>query len=119
MTRARLGVRPCEISVKHRFNQTVTDAITQRNPASLHDLSPPAGMKVSFFVFDTTHHALWAEEVARERGIPAEVVPAPPAARARCNLALESLPEDGDRLAQALDAEGVPHGRWHPAEPPA
>ncbi|MBV9107865.1 MAG: DUF3343 domain-containing protein, partial [Gemmatimonadetes bacterium] len=50
------------------------------------------------FTFDTTHHALWAEEVARERGIPAEVVPAPAAAHARCNLALETLPGDADRL---------------------
>jgi hypothetical protein len=51
------------------------------------------------FTFDTTHHALWAEEIAREAGIPAEVVPAPPAARARCNLALETLPEEAERLA--------------------
>jgi hypothetical protein len=64
------------------------------------------------FVFDTTHHALWAEEVARDRGIPAEVIPAPPAARARCNLALEALPEDVDTLAAALVGEGVPFGRW-------
>jgi hypothetical protein len=64
------------------------------------------------FTFETTHHALWAEEVARERGIPAEVIPAPPAARARCNLALETLPEEVDTLAAALDGEGVPHGRW-------
>lgn len=64
------------------------------------------------FVFDTTHHALWAEEVAGSRGIPAEVIPAPPAARARCNLALETLPEEVDALAAALADEGVPFGRW-------
>jgi hypothetical protein len=64
------------------------------------------------FTFDTTHHALWAEEVAEARGIPADVIPAPPAARARCNLALETLPEDADSLAAALDEEGVPFGRW-------
>ena len=46
------------------------------------------------FTFDTTHHALWAEEVAGERAIPAEVVPAPAEAGARCNLALETLPDD-------------------------
>jgi Protein of unknown function (DUF3343) len=69
-------------------------------------------MTRTIFTFDTTHHALWAEEVARERGVPAEVIPAPPAARARCNLALETLPEEVDALALALDAEGVPYGRW-------
>jgi len=65
------------------------------------------------FTFDTTHHALWAEEVAREEGIPAEVIPAPPAAHARCNLGLETFPEDVARLAAVLDARKVPF-RLHP-----
>lgn len=69
-------------------------------------------MKNIVFTFETTHHALWAEEVARDHGVPAEVIPAPPAARARCNLALETLPDDVERLAEALAAEGVPFGRW-------
>jgi hypothetical protein len=60
------------------------------------------------FTFDTTHHALWAEEIAREREIPAEVIPAPAAAHARCNLALETLRGDIDRLRRALMDEGVP-----------
>ena len=74
------------------------------------------GMTNPVFVFETTHHALWAEEVAQEARIPAEVIPAPPAARARCNLALETLPEDAARLADTLTAEGVPHALWTPAE---
>lgn len=61
------------------------------------------------FTFDTTHHALWAEEIANERAIPNEVVPAPPEAHARCNLALEVLPDDVPRLEAALLEEGVPH----------
>jgi hypothetical protein len=69
-------------------------------------------MTRTVFTFDTTHHALWAEEVAQARGIPVDVIPAPPAARARCNLALETLPEELDALAAALDEEGVPFGRW-------
>lgn len=59
------------------------------------------------FTFDTTHHALWAEEIARERGIAAEAIPAPAAANARCSLALETLPGDVARLSAALDEEGV------------
>jgi hypothetical protein len=66
------------------------------------------------FTFETTHHALWAEEVAREHEIPAEVVPAPPAARARCSLALETLPRDAETLAGLLTGEGVPHARYDP-----
>jgi hypothetical protein len=69
-------------------------------------------VSVALFTFETTHHALWAEEVAGERGIPAEVVPAPPAARARCNLALETHPEDAARMARALGEAGVPFGRY-------
>lgn len=103
-----------------RFNQTVTDECKQRNPLPLRAAEPAAAphrvMKAAFFTFDTTHHALWAEEVARDAGIPADVVPAPPAARARCNLALETLPEDEARLAHTLTAEGVPHGRWSPPD---
>jgi hypothetical protein len=68
----------------------------------------------TLFTFETTHHALWAEEVAGEAGIPAEVVPAPPEAAARCTLALETLPEEVVPLAAALDAAGVPY-RLHPS----
>jgi hypothetical protein len=75
-------------------------------------------MTDTVFTFDTTHHALWAEEVANEAGIPAQVVPAPPAARARCNLALETLPDDVEALAAALAAQGIPHGRWSPPPEP-
>ena len=69
-------------------------------------------MARTVFTFDTTHHALWAEEIAAARGIPAEVIPAPPAAHARCNLALETLPGDAGTLAAALEAEAIPFGRW-------
>ncbi|UCC25404.1 MAG: DUF3343 domain-containing protein [Gemmatimonadales bacterium] len=59
------------------------------------------------FTFDTTHMALWAEEVAQEAGIPAEVVPAPPGTRAKCGLALATLEKFVDPLADVLDDAGV------------
>jgi hypothetical protein len=62
--------------------------------------------------FDTTHHALWAEELAREEHIPVEVVPAPPEARARCDLALAVLAGDVARLERLLGEAGVPHRRF-------
>lgn len=58
-------------------------------------------------VFETTHHALWAEQVAREAALAAEVIPAPAAARAKCDLALEYLPEDEAALLRALAVAGV------------
>lgn len=57
--------------------------------------------------FDTAHHALWAEEVAKNAGVAAEVVPAPEHSDAKCGLALEVLPEGLDDLLAALDKEGI------------
>jgi hypothetical protein len=57
--------------------------------------------------FDTTHHALYAEEIAREQGIGAEIVPAPSDAAARCDLALEFMLVEKQQLCDALDAAGV------------
>ncbi len=45
------------------------------------------------FAFDTTHMALWAEEVARDEGIPADDEPAPPQLEALCSLALTTQPD--------------------------
>jgi len=59
-------------------------------------------------VFDTTHHALWAEEVAVTAGLAVDVVPAPSGSPARCDLALAFLPEQENALLGVLDAAGVP-----------
>ena len=55
------------------------------------------------FTFDTTHHALWAEEVARERDIPADAIPAPPAAQARST--------NGMKRTSTSTCAGLPGGR--------
>ena len=64
------------------------------------------------FTFETTHLALWAEDTAHERGIPVDVVPAPPEARAKCGIALRTLPARNDELAAALCEEGVSFGTF-------
>jgi len=53
--------------------------------------------------FDTTHHALFAEEIARENNIGAEIIPAPSDSRAKCDLALEFMLTEKDRLLELLD----------------
>ena len=58
-------------------------------------------------VFDTTHHALWAEEVARDMRLGVEVVPAPPASGAGCDLAIEALEEDLAELLAGLRGRGI------------
>lgn len=69
-------------------------------------------MTTRLLVFDTTHHALWAEQVAQEGSFGAEVVPAPAEADAKCDLALEVLEEDADALLAALMNAAVPFRVW-------
>jgi hypothetical protein len=70
----------------------------------------------TIFTFDTTHHALWAEQVALELALAAQVVPAPADADAKCDLALEVLDEDRARLATALDANRILYRVYSPAK---
>jgi hypothetical protein len=73
------------------------------------------------FLFDTTHHVLWAEELAADAAIPADVVPAPADRdEARCDLALETFAARADDLAELLRQEGVvfyPAGEDAEAQP--
>ena len=64
-------------------------------------------------VFDTTHHAMWAEELAREQDIAVEVVPAPEGVDAKCGMALEVLPDSLDSLQNILEKEGIPYKVHH------
>lgn len=63
-------------------------------------------------VFDTTLHALWAEQIALERSFGAQVVPAPTDANAGCELALEVLEEDAPALERALEESAVEFRRY-------
>lgn len=67
----------------------------------------------TLLTFDTTHHALWAEELLGDVGVAVELVPAPAAAAARCDLALELLERDLAGAEAALRRAGVPF-RIHP-----
>ena len=68
------------------------------------------------FVFDTTNAVLWAEEIARQGGIPVEVVPAPAGSEAKCELALACRADDAHGLVAALVKACVPFGRWPPTD---
>ena len=57
--------------------------------------------------FDTTHHALWAEQVALDARVAAQVIPAPADSDAKCDLALEVLGEEAESLQARLRAEGI------------
>ena len=69
-------------------------------------------MTTRILVFDTTHHALWAEQIALERALGAQVIPAPADSMAKCDLALEVLEEDAEALLAGLRAEGVAYKEY-------
>lgn len=71
------------------------------------------------FTFDTTHHALWAEEIAREENVPHEVIAAPPAANARCSIAIETLESEIDRFSALLESVSIAHAVYRPSLPGA
>ncbi len=68
-----------------------------------------AATQFRVFTFDTTHHAMWAEDVAREQSLPVEVVPAPADGQARCGAALRVADAQRQELEAALQGEGIPH----------
>lgn len=92
-------------------------ADSPRGPA-LRERSPqfpiPVRVMNPVLTFDTTHHALWAEEIAREENIPHEVVAAPPAARARCNIAIETLESEVARFSGLLEAVSIAFSVYRP-----
>jgi len=63
-------------------------------------------------VFDSANAVLWAEEVAEDTGVPVDVVPAPAASKAKCDLALLVPVARAAELQEALTAQGVPFRHW-------
>ena len=62
--------------------------------------------------FDTTHHALLAEQLAHDHGFAAEVTTAPAESHAKCDLALEILPEELSSVIDVLRAHDVHFNVW-------
>ena len=65
-----------------------------------------------WFFFDGTDVVLWAEEVAKERGIPAEVVPTPRGVRRRCKLSVRTSSARARELEEALRQEEIEFARY-------
>jgi hypothetical protein len=66
-----------------------------------------SGSDGCIYLFETTHQAMWAEDVAREQGIPAEVVGAPADAKAKCGLALRTVGAHCGALEVAMATQGI------------
>lgn len=65
------------------------------------------------FLFESATRVMWAEEVAREAGVPVDVVPAPTGTRDVCGLALQTFPQHAGTLERILREEGI-RFRRHP-----
>jgi hypothetical protein len=63
-------------------------------------------------MFDTTHHALWAEQLAHEHGLAAQPTPAPPESGALCDIAIEYLPDEELQLRDVLTSAGIEFRTW-------
>ncbi len=68
-------------------------------------------MSIVIFTFETTHQAMWAEEVTLEAGLPVEVAPAPAHVDAKCGLSLRTPADHADRVSDTLTREGIQFGR--------
>lgn len=68
-------------------------------------------MTTTTYTFQTSHHAMWAEEVARELDIPIQVVAAPSNSEAKCGIALQTDPDHAGDLESAFQAEGIQYQR--------
>jgi hypothetical protein len=74
-------------------------------------VTDPSPGRYATFLFPTTTHVLWAEEVAVEGGVPVEIIPAPAGFKKLCGLAIRALPERGAELEALFGAEEIPFTR--------
>ena len=65
------------------------------------------------FLFESSTHVFWAEDIALEEGIPVAVIPAPKDMKDHCGLALQTLSTKAGAFGKILDQEGIPF-RTHP-----
>lgn len=67
----------------------------------------PGAREFHTYLFETGTHVLWAEEVAEEKGLPVEVVPAPPGYSRQCGLAVRTFAAVAPALEALLGEEGI------------
>lgn len=64
--------------------------------------------RTATYLFETTTFVFWAEEVARDLGIPVEVIPAPPPRGDLCGTALRVVEAATQDLETAMTDVGIP-----------
>lgn len=65
------------------------------------------------FTFPSSHHALWAEDLANEMDIEVSMGSAPAESKAKCGLALRMVKgSQVEELERAFRDEGIEFERW-------
>lgn len=77
-------------------------------------MSPITGDGKATYTFSTSHHAMWAEDLALEKGITAELGSPPSGAEDACGLALRIDSTRATELEATLRKEGIDFARWSP-----
>jgi hypothetical protein len=73
----------------------------------------PEESQNAIVTFDSTHHAMAAEDILRLEGIALEVVPPPSNLSAGCGLALRVAVEDIPRVMEAIRSRGAAYAAVH------
>ena len=71
-------------------------------------MSRTEGGATQIFLFESSTHVMWTEEVAEEEEIPVEVISAPEETKDSCGLAVRTLSERAEALARILREESIP-----------
>ena len=71
-------------------------------------LKEAEGGGTQLFLFESSTHVMWAEEVAEEEGIPVSVVSAPEETKNSCGLAVRTFSDRAEALARILREESIP-----------
>jgi hypothetical protein len=71
------------------------------------------GETTAIVTFDSTHHAMAAEDILRQEAIGLEVVPPPANLSAGCGLALRVRLEDVPDVVEALTSRGAVYAAVH------
>jgi len=80
-------------------------------PASIEPQITVAAERETF-LFESSTHVLWAEEVAEEAGIPVAVISAPAETRDSCGLAIQTFSNSAGPFMDLLREEEIPFKRY-------
>jgi len=70
-------------------------------------------MAYFILVFDSSHHAILAETVLRDAGLPVTLIPTPPTYSSGCGLALKIREQDLNLVSRLAEARGIRVSGFH------